>query len=77
MFEAESSGTEESVGTDGNLESDDPLPTKEIFKSSNSCKYTKLSLIKAHANSVLSTVTGAVHFSSKIFSRATDFELFN
>lgn len=26
MFEAESSGTEETVGTDGNLEFEDPLP---------------------------------------------------
>lgn len=57
MFEAESSGTEESVGTDGNLESDDPLPAKEIFKSSNSCKYMKLSLIKTHDSSVLSILT--------------------
>lgn len=32
IFEAESSGTEETVGTDGNLELDDPLPTRESNK---------------------------------------------
>lgn len=29
ILEAESSGTEETAGTDGNFELDDPLPTKE------------------------------------------------
>ena len=32
IFEAESSGTVETVGTDGNFEIDDPLPTRESSK---------------------------------------------
>lgn len=50
MFEAESSGTEETVGTDGNLEFDDPLPAKREHFNITHVAYDGLKLLEIESD---------------------------